>query len=700
MGALSKYADDNSTESTHLSILEQVLDSESSARESLVYSYKNSFDGFAAKLTEKEQRMIRGMKNVVSVFPSTTIQLHTTRSWDFLGFSTTVRRMPNVESDVIVGVIDSGIWPESESFSDNGFGPSPSKWKGICQNFTCNNKIVGARFYNVENIYNEEEEKSPRDFEGHGTHTASTVAGVEVKDISLFGIAKGTARGGVPSARIAVYKVCWSFGCNDHDILAAFDDAIKDGVDILSVSIGSEFTKVFTKDPIAIGAFHAMEKGILTSTSAGNNGPNMFTIPNVAPWMLTVAASSTDRRIINNVTIGEQITMVGHAVNTFPTKKKASPILYAGDHAAPNSSRDDARACNPGSLDKQSVKGKIVFCDTLADGNGPALADAQGMVMVDDNGSDDTAYTFPLPSTSVSIADGEKLKHYLNTTRIPVARIYKSQDIHDPKAPQVVSFSSRGPNPLSPNILKPDLSAPGVDILAAWSPKASVSGFEVDKRYVMYNIISGTSMSCPHATAAAVYVKTFNPSWSPAAIKSALMTTASSMKDSHHIESELAYGSGQINPLKATHPGLVYDTLKTDYIQGLCNLGFNPDEINAIGGENVTCAKENGTDALLNYPSMGASVLVGVPIDIYFPRTVTNVGLPNSTYKAIVGHQKLLNVTVNPSVLSFKSLNEKQQFTVHVTGPGIGLDSIISTWLLWSDGIHKVRSPIALWTYQ
>ncbi|XP_042479860.1 subtilisin-like protease SBT4.3 [Macadamia integrifolia] len=707
MGALSNAEDGYSIETVHLNILEQVLE-RSSARESLVCSYKNSFNGFAAKLTEQEQRKLRGMKGVVSVFPSRTLKLHTTRSWDFLGFPTTVRRVPTIESNVIVGMIDSGIWPESESFTDNGFSPPPSKWKGACQNMTCNNKIIGARFYNGENNYEDKEEKSPRDIEGHGTHTASTVAGVEVKNTSLFGIAKGTVRGAVPSARIAVYKVCWNFGCSDHDILSAFDDAIKDGVDILSVSLGGSSAIVFNEDPIAIGAFHAMEKGILTSVSAGNEGPEMVSIKNLAPWMLTVAASNTDRRIISKVRTGNQITKVvmGHAINTFQTKKNASQIIYGGDHAAHNSSSVEARACNAGSLDKDSVKGKIVFCDMANSGVGPFLADAQGMVMVDDVGSDDTPFSYPLPATAISIADGKKLKQYLNTTRSheryalnPKAKIYKSQSIRDPKAPVVLSFSSRGPNPISPNILKPDLSAPGVTILAAWSPKATISGSTVDKRSSMYNIISGTSMSCPHATGAAAYAKTFHPSWSPAAIKSALMTTASPINASYHKEAELAYGAGQIDPLKAVHPGLVYDTLKADYIQVLCNLGYKPDDIKIIAGENVTCVKENGTDAVLNYPSLGASVSPEELIDRYFPRTVTNVGLPNSTYKATIGPQKLVNVTVKPNVLYFKSVYEKKQFTVHVTGPGIGKDKIISTWVLWSDGKHNVRTPIVIWSY-
>ncbi|KAJ4972150.1 hypothetical protein NE237_005249 [Protea cynaroides] len=697
MGELSKAEDEFNTESVHLGLLEQVLET-SSARESLVYSYKKSFNGFAAKLSEQEQKKFRGMEGVVSVFPSKTLQLHTTRSWDFLGFPTTVKRVSAVESDVIIGMIDSGIWPESKSFSANGIGPAPSKWKGICQNIRCNNKIIGARFYNADGTYAPDEEESPRDIDGHGSHTASTAAGVEVKNTSLFDIAAGTVRGAVPSARIAVYKVCWNFGCNSHDIMAAFDDAIKDGVDILSVSLGSQFAISFEDDVIAIGTFHAMKEGILTSASAGNSGPLKATATNIAPWILTVAASSTDRRIVSNVITGNQITMVGHAVNTFPTEKTYYPIIYAGD-AASNSSSEEARQCLSGSLDKDSVKGKIVFCDKFSLGGGPFMAGAQGMVVLDDAGFDDIAFSYPLPATALTIDQGRKFAQYLNSTRKAVAKIYKSQAIHDPKAPYVISFSSRGGDKtILPNVLKPDLSAPGGDILAAWSPKGKVTIFEGDKRSVMYNIVSGTSMSCPHATGAAAYVKTFHPSWSPAAIKSALMTTASPMNGSYHQEAELAYGAGQIDPLKAINPGLVYDLQKNDYIQELCNMGLSQKAIKIITGEDVTCDPVNEFKSFLNYPSFGSTVNARISFGRYFPRTVTNVGLPNSTYKATIGLQPLLNVTVNPSVLSFKSLNEKQQFTVNVSGAAIHQDSVVSTWLLWSDGIHKVRSPIIFWT--
>lgn len=165
-------------------------------------------------------------------------------------------------------------------------------------------KLIGARFYNSENFYDLSDFKSPRDSEVHGTHTSSTAAGLAVPGASYFGLAKGVARGGVPQARIAMYKVCWSFGCALADILAAFDDAIADGVDVISVSLGSSFPYPYFDDPIAIGSFHAMKNGILTSNSAGNSGPYPLSVSNYSPWSLTVAASTIDRKFVSQVVLG------------------------------------------------------------------------------------------------------------------------------------------------------------------------------------------------------------------------------------------------------------------------------------------------------------------------------------------------------------------------------------------------------------
>ena len=165
-------------------------------------------------------------------------------------------------------------------------------------------KIIGARYYRADGYFSPYDFKSPRDSNGHGSHTASTAAGGLVSKASLYGLAKGTVRGGVPSARIAVYKICWSDGCSDEDILAAFDDAIADGVDIISLSVGSSSASDYFDDSIAIGAFHSMKNGILTSNSAGNSGPHPASISNLSPWSLSVAASTIDRKFVTKVKLG------------------------------------------------------------------------------------------------------------------------------------------------------------------------------------------------------------------------------------------------------------------------------------------------------------------------------------------------------------------------------------------------------------
>ncbi|RID74012.1 hypothetical protein BRARA_B01130 [Brassica rapa] len=269
------------------------------------------------------------MEGVVSVFRSKKLQIQTTASWDFMGLKegNNTKRNLAVESDTIIGLIDTGIWPESESFSDKGFGPPPKKWKGVCsggKNFTCNNKLIGARDYTGEGT---------RDNQGHGTHTSSTAAGNAVAGASFFGIGNGTARGGVPAARIAAYKVCTSTECGSEAVLSAFDDAIADGVDLISVSLGGDDGEVlrYEEDTIAIGAFHAMAKGILTVNSAGNSGPDPNTVGSVAPWILTVAASTTNREFLTKVVLQNGKTLSGRSVNAFDLKGKNYPLIY-GDY--------------------------------------------------------------------------------------------------------------------------------------------------------------------------------------------------------------------------------------------------------------------------------------------------------------------------------------------------------------------------------
>ncbi|XP_010658508.2 cucumisin [Vitis vinifera] len=705
MGA--KPAGDFSASAIHTNMLEQVFGS-GRASSSLVRSYKRSFNGFVAKLTEDEMQQMKGMDGVVSVFPSEKKQLHTTRSWDFVGFPRQVKRT-SFESDIIIGVLDGGIWPESDSFDDKGFGPPPRKWKGTCQgfsNFTCNNKIIGAKYYKSDRKFSPEDLQSPRDSDGHGTHTASTAAGGLVNMASLMGFGLGTARGGVPSARIAVYKICWSDGCDDADILAAFDDAIADGVDIISYSLGNPPSRDYFKDTAAIGAFHAMKNGILTSTSAGNDGPRLVSVVNVAPWSLSVAASTIDRKFLTEVQLGDKKVYKGFSINAFEPNGMY-PLIYGGD--APNTRGgfrgNTSRFCEINSLNPNLVKGKIVLCIGLGAGFKEAwsafLAGAVGTVIVDGlRLPKDSSNIYPLPASRLSAGDGKRIAYYISSTSNPTASILKSIEVKDTLAPYVPSFSSRGPNNITHDLLKPDLTAPGVHILAAWSPISPISQMSGDNRVAQYNILSGTSMACPHATGAAAYIKSFHPTWSPAAIKSALMTTATPMSARKNPEAEFAYGAGNIDPVRAVHPGLVYDADEIDFVNFLCGEGYSIQTLRKVTGDHSVCSKAtNGAVWDLNYPSFALSIPYKESIARTFKRSVTNVGLPVSTYKAtVIGAPKGLKINVKPNILSFTSIGQKLSFVLKVEGRIV--KDMVSASLVWDDGLHKVRSPIIVYAVQ
>ncbi|KAE9593962.1 putative cucumisin [Lupinus albus] len=685
MGSLPKTP--YSPSSHHLSMMQQVF-VENDSTNFLIHSYKRSFNGFAAMLTNHQKEKISQMEGVVSVFPSKNLQLHTTRSWDFLGLSKSVKRNRAIESDVVIGVLDTGVWPESDSFKDEGFGPVPKNWKGSCvggKNFTCNNKIIGARYYI---------EDTARDLNGHGSHTASTAAGNYVHRASLFGLAKGTARGGVPFARIAAYKVCGGLGlCDSSTILSAFDDAIADGVSIISISIGSSYQENFEEDTIAIGSFHAMAGGILTVNSAGNSGPSPASVSSVSPWMLSVAASTIDRRFIDKVVLGNEKILTGKSINSFSLNGKK--FLIAKKNSEPDSekcSKDSADICE--CLDRSLVEGKIVLCNGFS-----GYADYEGGKpigsIIKDFSESYPPFVSPLPSLFLSANDYDILRSYTNSSKIPKAEILKSETIKDPNAPIVAIFSSRGPNTLVPEIMKPDISAPGVDILASFSQAVSPSDDGYDKRSTKYNIISGTSMSCPHVAGIAAYLKTFHFDWSPSAIKSAIMTSANPMKGSKDEVGEYAYGSGHVNPISAVHPGLIYDISLDDYIKMLCNLGYDSKKVKLISGKNNSCSNTIDRSLVrdLNYPALSIDVKSNTSFTIKFERTVTNVGIGKSIYKASILPNPKIKITVVPETLSFKSLYEKQSFVLTVTGNELPTQTVISS-LLWSNGIQNVRSPI------
>ncbi|XP_031388112.1 subtilisin-like protease SBT5.6 isoform X2 [Punica granatum] len=528
------------------------------AQASHVYSYRHGFRGFAAKLTEDQASEIAKMPGVVTVFPNTKRRLHTTHSWDFMGLvGEETMEIPGYSTknqvNVIVGFIDTGVWPESPSFSDIGMPPVPVHWKGKCQSgeafntSCCNRKLIGARYY--MSGYQAEEDStnkvsflSPRDSNGHGSHTASTAAGRYVPNMNYKGLAAGGARGGAPMARIAVYKTCWDSGCYDADLLAAFDDAIRDGVQILSLSLGPDAPQgEYFNDAISMGSFHAATHGILVVSSAGNEG-NPGSATNLAPWMLTVAASSTDRDFTSDILLDNGANFSGSSLVVFDMNVSMS-IISASEANAGYFTPYQSSYCLESSLNRTKARGKVLVCRHSGSSTESKLekskvvkeAGGVGMILIDD-ADQDVAIPFVIPSAIVGRRTGSKILSYIKHMRKPKSRILPAKTVMGSQpAPRIAAFSSKGPNVITPEILKPDVAAPGLNILAAWSPAASKLHF---------NILSGTSMSCPHVTGISTLVKAVYPSWSPSAIKSAIMTTV------HHYNSKM-----NLQPLYWTRGG-------------------------------------------------------------------------------------------------------------------------------------------------
>ncbi|XP_021828137.1 subtilisin-like protease SBT5.4 [Prunus avium] len=713
---------------SHSEFLGSFLGSTQKANEAIIYSYKRHINGFAATLEEEEAAEIAKHPKVVSVFLNQGRQLHTTHSWDFMLLEkdgvihpTSLWKRARFGEDTIIGNLDTGVWAESESFSDEGIGPIPAKWKGICQNdttgFPCNRKLIGARYFNkgyasyagapLRSSFN-----SARDHEGHGSHTLSTAAGNFVAGANVFGLGNGTAKGGSPKARVAAYKVCWppinGSECFDADIMAAFDAAIHDGVDVLSVSLGGDPSN-YLDDGLSIGAFHAVKNGIVVVCSAGNSGPAAGTVSNVAPWMITVGASTLDREFQAIVQLRNGLRLKGTSLSKTLPEDRFYPLITGAQAKAANASPHDAMLCIGGTLDPQKVKGKILAClrgDTarVDKGEQAALAGAVGMILCNDKGSGNEIIADPhvLPASQINYTDGIAVFSYINSTVDPQGFITPpTAQLNAKPAPFMASFSSQGPNTITPEILKPDITAPGVNIIAAYTQATSPTNESFDKRRIAFNTESGTSMSCPHVSGVVGLLKTLYPDWSPSAIRSAIMTTARTrdntvnpMKNASFIEAApFSYGAGHIRPNRAMDPGLIYDLTVNDYLDFLCAIGYNKTMMQLFSeSPNYKCPK---SASLLdfNYPSIAVPELSG---SVTVTRRVKNVGSPG-TYAVRIHKPLGVSVTVEPNILKFKNIGEEKSFKVTLKAKVLGVTKdYVFGGLIWSDGKHYVRSPIVV----
>jgi len=712
----------DSVVSSYVSLLSSVLGSRKDAESSLVYSYIHAFAGFSAVMSKKQASAISEKAGIVSVFPDRLLKLHTTRTWDFLQSESGLPK-PSYKTtgDSIIGMIDTGVWPESPSFNDHGIGPVPSRWKGACKGgpkFKCNRKIIGARYYsgtgNLGSAKDMAHPLSSRDDLGHGTHTASTAAGSVVTGANYYGLANGSARGGSPTSRIAVYRVCSKQGCQLSDLVAGLDDAINDGVDVISISIGSGFQTDFLQDPVAIAAFHATQKGILVVCSAGNEGAALYSVENSAPWILTVAATTLDRDLESDIILGNGKTLKGHGINfSNLSRSKMYPLVNAVDIALNNSDPTDASNCAPQTLDPGKAKGKILLCSSNNDYGyvestkvGVQGAGAKGMVILNDSQTT-VGYDYgTFPSTTLSDKDGSEILSYIRSHRTPVATILRSVTASNYKpAPVIARFSSRGPSQFTQSILKPDISAPGLNILAAWIALNKSADIPPGEKPSKFSLQTGTSMSAPHVSGAAALLKSVNPSWSTAAISSALITTATftnnagaPITDSYGKKaSPLDMGSGEVNPTRALNPGLIYDTTIHDYLLFLCNWGYNTSVIHSVvGNRNFSCPS-HATDAKIsdiNFPTIAIAALKSART---IKRTLTNIGSASgSVYKVTVDAPRGLGVKVSPSQLAFSRISEQVTYSVRFTPSNTTNKRYTFGAITWADGTHSVRTPFVV----
>jgi len=718
-----------------------------------ISQYDTVFNGFSARLTPAQAQALSLNANVAAVVEDQLLQPATISTPVFLGLTAPGGIWSQTDAggnlikgeNMILGDVDLGIWPESPSYADHvdgagmptfsggtlAYGPPPATWTGTCvageafvPALACNNKLIGARYYSRNLLasgltldwtaFN-----SPRDdlggatgLGGHGDHTASTAAGNDKVPAVVNGIALGLASGMAPRARIASYKVCFTYvtaagtnknSCSQADSVEAIDQAVKDGVNAINFSISGATNT--TNDIVEQAFYRATLAGVFVAAAAGNSGPGN-TVNHPSPWLTTVAAATHDRILEGDVLLGNGGKYTGASLN--PNALAAAPLIRAEDAGVGGG---NAKLCFTSAdmtatpvagqvtLDPAKVAGKVVICTrgTSARVN-KSLAVFQaggvGMVLVD-NGAGLVAEQHSVPTVHVTATDGAAIKSYAVTDGSPTAAETAFYFGHQP-APTIANFSGRGPDMADANILKPDLAAPGVNVIASVTPGYShaqrdalaAGTLAAGPAWAAYD---GTSMATPHVTGISLLLKQAHPTWSPAAIKSAMMTSAFDTLDDglagmSNGKLPWSQGAGFISPNKAIDPGLVYDMGKADFVRYQC-----------LTQKSLVTAADCSTYGTLdqtynlNLPSITLGAMLGTTV---VKRSVTNVGSSPATYTASAAMGGGIGVTVTPSTLSLAP-GATANFTVTIA-PSAATPKF--TWqygtLTWTDGTHVVRSPL------
>ncbi|HET7201874.1 MAG TPA: S8 family serine peptidase [Steroidobacteraceae bacterium] len=699
-----------------------------------LYSYGYVINGFAAELTAAQAARLRSTPGVLSVEKDVAMELDTSSTPQFIGvdgddgvWATTGARGENV----IIGIVDGGVWPEHPSLSDrtdvNGNATKEGKlgyqqipgWHGRCvpgEAFTasnCNQKLIGARYYNEGwegNAGIDEqlpyEYNSPRDYGGHGTHTATTAGGNAGVQATGLAAALGKVSGIAPRARIAAYKVCWQTAtggsCYSSDSLAAIDQAVADGVDVINFSISGSRTSFL--DSVEVAFLFAADAGVFVATSAGNSGPGSSTVAHGGPWLTTVANGTHNRTGVGSVTLGNGMTINGAS---FANATPELPLVRSKDAGLPGVDAAKLALCfgttdGPGDtlphdntplLDPAKVAGKIVVCErgsnVLVNKSQNVMnAGGAGMVLLNTPTSVATqlAILHVVPTVHVGPgagnADYTAIDGYAATPGA-TATINQSQPVFNVPAPTTASSSSRGPLQAGGgDLLKPDVMAPGTDILAGVAPPGN-SG-------KLFDLYSGTSMSSPHVAGLAALFKELYPSWSPMMIKSAIMTTGYDARDPNVSMATLIFrqGAGQVDPKKAVHPGAVYKHGFNDWLAFLCGAttGVNPSTCTALRNAGYSTEPSN-----LNVPSIAiGDMLVAQTVK----RRLTNVSGKKLTLTASVTGMGGFAVAHPPSL----TLNpgETVPFEITFTRATAALNAYTGGQLTWSGDGYVIRSPIVV----
>ena len=709
----------------------------------ILYNYSVVMNGFAAMLTDAEVRTLKARSDVASIEADVPRTLNTTYTAGFLGLDkadglwSKLGGKRSAGEDIIIGIVDGGVWPESMSYADrvdaNGkptfdtnaeltYTAPPSVWKGICQTgeaFTvahCNNKLIGAQYFDATfksttNTTHWTEFRSPRDsiggsygHGGHGTHTSTTAGGNAGAQAVISGVPVGETSGMAPRARISSYKVCWTYNlvteptggknsCYTGDSVKAIEQAVKDGVHVINFSIsgGTSIT-----DPVEQAFLNAANAGVFVAASAGNSGP-ANEVAHISPWLTTVAASTHNRLLKAGVQLGSGATFSGASMNQ--TALAPTAMIRAQDAGLAGADPTKLSLCYAKSdnagvavLDPAKVAGKVVTCErgvTARVDKSKAVFEAggAGMVLID-NGAGLVAEVHSVPTVHVNSTDGGAIRTYAATAGSTASIGTFSIGSSAVPAPVVANFSSRGPNRFDANVMKPDMTAPGVDIIAGVTP-----GMTESQRSELVNgsivpaeafaAYQGTSMSSPHVAGLAALLKQQHPTWSPAAIKSALMTTgtmtfANGLLGASESRTPWSQGAGHVNPNGASDPGLVYDLTQLDYKKYQCGAGI------AAQCSNGTMFGYN-----LNLPSITVGNVLGT---VTVTRTVKNVTTMDATYNAAISVPGY-TATVTPSTLSIPA-GQSKSFNVTLQRNGSPDNEWQYGALTWTDGTHVVRSPV------